>query len=90
MAQEKKTKILVADDNQQHAELLKFHLTDAGHEVITAGDGEEALRCAKQGAIDLILLDVMMSGLNGYEVCERIKKDEREKSSIYNTLGELR
>jgi len=79
MAQDRRSKILVVDDNLQNVKLLETILSRAGYGVVTACDGEEALRRAKRGAIDLILLDVMMPKLNGYEVCERIKRDEKAR-----------
>ena len=72
------SKILVVDDNKQNAELLEFHLAD-DYEVLKAYNGEEALQKVKADPPDLILLDVMMPGLDGYEVCQRLKEKEETK-----------
>ena len=60
-------KILVVDDKQELRTLLKSYLTEEGFEVITAGDGQEALFLARSEKPDLILLDIMMPEMNGYE-----------------------
>ena len=65
--------ILVADDNSTNRELLEELLASQGFTVITASDGAAALQELSNTQIDLVLLDVMMPHLNGFEVCERIK-----------------
>ena len=65
--------ILVADDNSTNRELLEELLASQGFTVITASDGAAALQELSNTQIDLVLLDVMMPYLNGFEVCERIK-----------------
>jgi putative two-component system response regulator len=67
--------ILVADDQIPNRELLDELLTAQGFKVITAADGAEALACLSKAPVDLVLLDVMMPHLNGFEVCERIKSN---------------
>lgn len=67
--------ILVVDDNASVARLLQQLLVAKGHEVELAGDGVEALECVARRAPDLVLLDLDMPRLNGYEVCRRIKND---------------
>jgi diguanylate cyclase (GGDEF)-like protein len=74
-AQPHKNKILVVDDVPVNVQLLTTYLTSVGYHVITARDGQEALTKVSASQPDLILLDVMMPKLNGFEVCERIKKD---------------
>ena len=84
-------RILVVDDAAQNMELLEAHLDAAGYDVLKAYDGEEALRKVKEEAPDLILLDLMMPGLDGYEVCHRLKADEETMSipvMILTALGE--
>jgi class 3 adenylate cyclase len=71
-------KILVVDDNEQNVELLEAYLANK-YEVLKAYNGEEALEKVKADPPDLILLDIMMPGLNGYEVCRRLKEGERTK-----------
>lgn len=68
-------RILIADDNPQGAELLEAYLTDSGHEIQTAADGEETLRKIAQWRPDLILLDIMMPKISGFEVCKRLRAD---------------
>ncbi len=68
-------RILIADDNQQNRELLEAYLVDDGHEILMAVDGREALDIARAAHPDLILLDIMMPKLSGYEVCSQLKKD---------------
>lgn len=79
MVRERTSKILVADDEPGIVRLLKTYLSHAGYEVITAYDGEKALQLIKENAFDLILLDVRMPKLTGYEVCERIKSDKKTR-----------
>jgi adenylate cyclase len=69
-------RILAVDDNQQNLELLTRALTAAHYQVITATDGPAALNLVESGSADLVLLDVMMPGMSGYEVCERIRAKE--------------
>jgi adenylate cyclase len=69
-------KILAVDDNRQNLDLLTKALTAARYEIITATDGPMALDLWKSASPDLLLLDVMMPGMSGYEVCERIRASE--------------
>jgi two-component system alkaline phosphatase synthesis response regulator PhoP len=75
-------RILICDDEPHILESLSFVVRKAGFELLTATDGEEALKIAKEQGPDLILLDVMMPKLTGYEVCELLKKDT-ETRDIY-------
>jgi CheY-like chemotaxis protein len=70
------SRILVVDDLPQNLELVEAHLGTLGHTVATASNGVDALRMIQENAPHLILLDVMMPGLDGYEVCRRLKADE--------------
>ncbi len=80
MAQsESRAKILVVDDAPQNLRPIQALLTLSGYEVITACDGEEALLKVEQESPDLVLLDVMIPKLTGYEVCARLKGDERTR-----------
>src|SRR6266536_5527127 len=69
-------RILAVDDNRQNLDLLTKALTAAQYEIITATDGPTALNLVESATADLILLDVMMPGMSGYEVCERIRANE--------------
>ena len=68
-------KILIADDNQANCELLEAYLATVDCEVQVAVDGQDALDKVSQFEPDLILLDVMMPKLSGFEVCETLKKN---------------
>ena len=69
-------RILAVDDNKQNLSLLERALTSAHYEVITAEDGPTALQLIGSTAPDLVLLDVMMPGMSGYEVCRHIRANE--------------
>jgi CheY-like chemotaxis protein len=73
--QDKTPTVLVVDDNQQNLELLQAYLEDVDCQTIPAHDGPEALRIIAKSPPDLILLDVMMPKMSGFEVCKRIKND---------------
>ncbi|MGH8648519.1 MAG: response regulator, partial [Burkholderiales bacterium] len=66
-------KILVVDDTPQNVKLLTDLLTVKGHAVVTAVNGEEALARIASDRPDLVLLDVMMPGMSGYDVCRKIR-----------------
>jgi two-component system alkaline phosphatase synthesis response regulator PhoP len=74
---EKPPVILVVDDNQQNCELLQAYLEDVDCRTIPARDGLEALKIVAKTPPDLILLDVMMPKMSGFEVCKRIKNDPK-------------
>jgi len=69
-------RILVVDDAPEIRELLQAHLDDAGYQVLTASNGQEALAAVADHAPDLILLDIMMPVLDGYATCRRLKANE--------------
>lgn len=68
-------KILVAEDEKQIADMITFKLSNVGHQIIRAQDGEQAMALAARERPDLILLDAMMPGLSGFEVLRRLKDD---------------
>ena len=70
-------KILVAEDERDIRELIEFALTYSGHEVLTAVDGLSAWDLTVAEKPDLVLLDVRMPRMDGYEVCRRIKRSEK-------------
>lgn len=69
-------RLLIADDDNEIRELLEFDLSHSGYSVDSAKDGEEALQKALTGAYDLILLDVMMPKMNGFDVCKNIRNSK--------------
>ncbi len=76
---ETRSVVLVADDDRDILDLLAFRLGRAGYDVVSASDGEEALRLAVDHKPDLAVLDVMMPKLDGYEVTRRMRADESTK-----------
>ena len=74
-----KGKILVVDDEIYIVHILDFSLGMEGYEVLTALDGEQALEKARTEHPDLIVLDIMMPKLDGYETCKMLKADDRTK-----------
>ncbi|MCA9088893.1 MAG: response regulator [Planctomycetaceae bacterium] len=73
-------RILVADDNEPNRELLEAYLSGDGHEILMAADGRETLEKALSEQPDLILLDVMMPRLSGFEVCQQLKQQEATRN----------
>jgi len=70
-------RVLIADDEPNIVTSLEFLMEQAGMEVRVARDGQEAIDLAESFQPDLVLLDVMMPVLNGYEVCQRLKSDPK-------------
>ena len=73
------SRILIADDNQQNCELLEAYLADGGYDVTFAYDGRQTLDRVAETMPDLILLDIMMPKLSGYEVCQQLKADPKTR-----------
>lgn len=76
-----KGKILVVDDEAYIVHILEFSLGMEGYEVVTAFDGEEAIVKAEHEGPDLIVLDIMMPKLDGYETCRRLKSIDKTKDT---------
>jgi len=74
------TTVLVADDDADIRELVAFKLGQAGYQVVTAADGVAALETARTTALDLAVLDLMMPGLSGLDVCAQLRLEERTAS----------
>ena len=73
-------RILIAEDEKQIADMIAFKLTNSGHQIIRAQDGEQALQLALKDPPDLIMLDAMMPGLSGFEVLRRLKAEPALRS----------
>ena len=89
---EPQTKILVVDDEEKNVKLMEAILLPRGYQIIKAFNGEEALRQVAEHTPDLILLDVMMPIMNGFEVCKKLKDDVETRLIpivIMTALGEL-
>lgn len=88
-------RILLADDNQANCELLEAYLANFNCQIEIARDGQETIDKATSFQPDLILLDVMMPKLNGFEVCQKIKQDPQMKRimilmvTALNELGDI-
>jgi two-component system, OmpR family, alkaline phosphatase synthesis response regulator PhoP len=88
-------RILIADDNQLNRELLEAYLAERDYEIAMAVDGQDTLRQVDAFEPDLILLDIMMPKLSGFEVCRQLKDDpQRSKIMILmvtalNQLGDI-
>jgi CheY-like chemotaxis protein len=90
-----KNRVLIADDNQANCDLLEAFLADVDCEIAFAVDGKETLERVASFHPDLILLDVMMPKLNGFEVCRKIKDDPATRRILVlmvtalNELGDI-
>ncbi len=71
-------RILVVEDDRRMADLLRQGLTEEGHAVVVSGDGREALSIAGVGSFDLILLDVTLPGMSGFNVVRRLRSDHNQ------------
>ena len=92
MSVENRATILVVDDNEMNREVLSRRLEKQGHIIVSAEDGERALQEIEKQSFDLILLDIMMPKMNGYEVLERLKAEPRQREIpviVISALGEL-
>jgi len=69
----RKPRVLIADDNPQGVELLEAYLGECDYDIATAADGETTLHTVRTWQPDLILLDIMMPKLSGFEVCKRLR-----------------
>jgi CheY-like chemotaxis protein len=77
--QKKAKKILVVDDDPEILTLIQRILVKDGHQVFTATNGTAAISLGQQQTFDLILLDIMMPGVDGFEVCRSIQRDQQGK-----------
>jgi CheY-like chemotaxis protein len=71
--------ILAIDDSKKILDIVKFFLENDGYTVRTASDPFQGIQIAQQGGVDLILLDIMMPGMDGYTVCDHLKKDDKTR-----------
>ena len=72
-------KILVVDDERYMLRLVEYNLKKSGYEVVTASDGVEAMEKISEGRPDLILLDIKMPRMDGYEVCKMLKQKKETR-----------
>ena len=86
------SRILIADDNEPNRELLEVYLADVDCEIATAVDGSDTLEKVASFEPDIILLDIMMPKLSGFEVCQQLKADPVTRQIMVlmvTALGEL-
>jgi len=84
------TRVLVVDDELDILEMTKIMLESSGFEVITASDGEKALEIVEEKQIDMILLDAVMPGIHGLDVCRTLKRNPKTQMIsiiIFSVLG---
>jgi two-component system cell cycle response regulator len=87
--------VLIVDDNPQNVELLQAFLESLPVKIITAIDGVDALNKVREQSPDLILLDIMMPHMSGFEVCKRLKSDPKTRDiqilmvTALNELGDI-
>ena len=89
MSETKTRKILIADDEPDILELLHYSLIRHGYQVYTATNGDEAIEKAKAFRPDLVILDIMMPGKNGVEVCEILRAQPQFKNTLIMFLTAL-
>ena len=77
--------ILIIEDDISILRGLKDNLTFEGYSVLSSADGQEGLQIALEKHVDLLLLDIMLPGMNGYEICRRLKKEKPELPIIMIT-----
>ena len=88
----RRSRVLIADDNEPNRELLEVYLADIECDIATAVDGKDTLEKVAEFHPDVILLDVMMPKLSGFEVCQRLKADPATSPIMVlmvTALGEL-
>ena len=91
-AEPRRARVLIADDNEPNRELLEAYLVDINCDIATAVDGADTLDKVASFGPDVILLDVMMPKLSGFEVCQRLKSDPATSPIMIlmvTALGEL-
>lgn len=84
-----KHKIMIVDDDNNIAELISLYLTKECYETMIVGDGEEALRQFNEFAPNLILLDLMLPGIDGYGVCKELRKTSQVPIIMLSAKGEV-
>ena len=94
-ASSRPSKILISDDNEQNRELLEAYLLDGDYEIEMSVDGSSTLEKVKTFEPDIVLLDIMMPKLSGYEVCQRLKADASTRDipilmvTALNEMGDI-
>lgn len=89
MEAQRKERILVVDDEASIRRILETRLSMIGYDVVTASDGEEALEVFHKQDPDLVVLDVMMPKLDGYGVCQELRKESDIPIIMLTALGDV-
>ncbi len=76
------TRVLIAEDSRTQAEQLRFILEAEGYEVVVAPDGDRAMAAFNDGAFDMVVSDIVMPGLSGYELCKEIKESKSRDTPV--------
>ena len=84
-----KQKVLIVDDDENIAELISLYLIKECFDTVIVNDGEEALKQCQQYAPNLILLDLMLPGMDGYEVCREVRKTSNVPIIMLSAKGEV-
>src|SRR2546430_14761260 len=79
-ARQQQGRVLVVEDERDVADLIRYNLTKEGYDVAAAPTGSDALKRAREVPPDLVLLDILVPQLNGWEVCRRLKQDADTKN----------
>jgi DNA-binding response OmpR family regulator len=79
MVTERRKKVLIVDDESIMVSVIQRHVSNAGYDFDVASNGQEALDKINKELPDMVLLDLMMPGLNGFETCRRIRANEKTK-----------
>jgi two-component system, OmpR family, alkaline phosphatase synthesis response regulator PhoP len=82
-------RVLIADDMPDTVELFEIYLADTGYELRSAADGEETLRLIQEWKPDLVLLDIMMPKISGFEVCKRLRANPESRDTAVLMLTAL-
>jgi two-component system alkaline phosphatase synthesis response regulator PhoP len=84
------SRVLVVEDEQDVADLIRYNLVKEGYDVQLVGNGADALKLAREGRPEVILLDIMVPQLNGWEVCRRLKQDPETRAiSVIMVTGRV-
>ena len=81
MATEQRKKVLIVDDDELMRSVLKHHLVLGGYDVLVASNGKDAMDRVREAAPDLIVVDLVMPDMNGFEMCRQIRRNEQTKNT---------
>ncbi|TJY42344.1 response regulator transcription factor [Cohnella pontilimi] len=82
------TRLLIVDDDSHIRELIALHLKREGYDLVEAASGQDALRIIENEGIDLVILDIMMPGMDGFELCRRLRENREIPVIMVTAKGE--